>query len=173
MERAEAFYHIKRIAGLCQGLRVPIAFPHDGLAHEKGSGEQLANIYKRLGAPMMGTHAQNHGTGAFHTEPAIEEMCGYMKLGKFAIGSHMSDLAEEILSYHRDEDYKIVRMRDDLISAVRYAFMMRRNGKRLDECESYGKAPGTGDFPMLSRERSREPQTAKGLHFDVFTGGEM
>ena len=32
----------------------------------------------------------------------------------FAIASHMSELAEEILSYHRDEDYKIVRLRDDL-----------------------------------------------------------
>ena len=32
------------------------------------------------------------------------------------IANHMSELAEEILSYHRDEDYKIVRLRDDLIS---------------------------------------------------------
>jgi len=81
MERAEAFYHVKRLAGLCHGLRIPIAWPHDGLQHEKGSGQQLADIYKRLGAPMMATHAENHG-GGFHTEPAIEEMCGYMKLGK-------------------------------------------------------------------------------------------
>ena len=104
-------------------------------------------------------------------EPAIEEMCGYMKLGKFTIASHMSDLTEEILSYHRDEDYKIVRMRDDLISAARYAFMMRRQGKRLDQCESYGRAPGTGDFPMLGRQGSSAPQMASGTEFDVFTGG--
>jgi phage terminase large subunit-like protein len=110
MERAEAFYHVKRLAGMCQGLRIPIAWPHDGLQHEKGSGQQLAEIYKRLGAPMLTTHAENHG-GGFHTEPAIEEMCGYMKLGKFTIASHMGELTEEILSYHRDEDYKIVRLR--------------------------------------------------------------
>ena len=31
MERGEAFYHVKRIAGMCRGLRIPIAWPHDGL----------------------------------------------------------------------------------------------------------------------------------------------
>ena len=40
-----------------------------------------------------------------------------MKRGAFVIASHMSELGEEILSYHRDEDYKIVRLRDDLLSA--------------------------------------------------------
>jgi hypothetical protein len=167
MDRSEAFYHVKRLAGLCHGLRIPIAWPHDGLQHEKGSGQQLAEIYKRLGAPMMGTHAENHG-GGFHTEPAIEEMCGYMKLGKFTIASHMGDLTEEILNYHRDEDYKIVRQRDDLISAARYAFMMRRKGKSLAECEGYGKAPGTGEYSMVGRAPT--PQIAAGVEFDVFTG---
>ncbi len=116
---------------------------------------------------MMATHAENHG-GGFHTEPAIEEMCGYMKLGKFTIASHMSDLTEEILSYHRDEDYKIVRQRDDLISAARYAFMMRRKGKPLSQCEGYGRTPGVGDYPVALR--NHEPQLAAGIEFDVFTG---
>ena len=141
MERAEALYHVKRIASMCHGLRIPIAFPHDGLQHEKGSGIALADVYRRLGAPMLGTHAQNKG-GGFFVEPAIEEMCGYMKRGCFTIASHMGELGEEILNYHRDEDYKIVPLRDDLISAVRYAFMMRRSGKPLEGCENYGRAPG-------------------------------
>ncbi len=80
----------------------------------------------------------------------------------------MGDLTEEILNYHRDEDYKIVRLRDDLISAVRYAFMMRRKGKALVECEGYGRAPGVGDYPMAGR--NHEPQLARGIDFDVFTG---
>lgn len=50
----------------------------------------------------------------------------------------MSELSEEILGYHRDEDYKLVRLNDDIISAVRYAFMMRRKGKSLDQCDEYG-----------------------------------
>jgi hypothetical protein len=79
---------------------------------------------------MLAGHAENKG-GGYHVEPAIEEMIGFMKRGAFAIASHMSELAEEILSYHRDEDYKIVRLRDDLISAMRYAFMMRRHHEPL------------------------------------------
>ena len=54
----------------------------------------------------------------------------------------MTELGEELLSYHRDEDYKIIRLRDDLISAVRYAFMERYKGKLLDGCEPHGRAPG-------------------------------
>jgi phage terminase large subunit-like protein len=180
MERAEAFYHVKRIAGMSRGLRVPIAWPHDGLSHEKGSGEALADVYRRLGAPMLGTHAQNK-SGGYHTEPAIEEMCGYMKRGTFAIANHMSELAEEILSYHRDEDYKIVKLRDDLISAVRYAFMMRRSAKQLGELERYGRAPGVDDGagyvprPWLPEQRKRS-QFARGTpghsggSFDLFNG---
>jgi hypothetical protein len=51
MERSEALYHVKRIASMCRGRRVPIAWPHDGLVHEKGSGVALADVYRRLGAP--------------------------------------------------------------------------------------------------------------------------
>ncbi len=117
---------------------------------------------------MLPTHAENHG-GGFHTEPAIEEMCGYMKRGQFTIASHMGELTEEILSYHRNEDYKIVRERDDLISAARYAFMMRRKGKGLSDCESYARAAGLGDYPPMTR-RNHESQIADGVDFDVFTG---
>jgi phage terminase large subunit-like protein len=151
---------------MCHGLRIPVAWPHDGLQHEKGSGQQLAEIYKRLGAPMLPSHAENHG-GGFHTEPAIAEMCSFMKLGNFTIANHITDLTEEILSYHRDEDYKIVRQRDDLISAARYAFMMRRKGKVRDECEGYGRAPGLGGY---SAARTAGPKIAHGVDFNVFTG---
>ena len=173
MERGEAFTHIRRIAGMCRGLRVPIAWPHDGLQHEKGSGLALADVYRRVGGPILSTHAENKG-GGYHVEPAIEEMCGFMQREQFVIASHMSELAEEIISYHRDEDYKIVKLRDDLLSAVRYAFMMRRSGKLLDGLETYGRAPGAdpGNYDPRPprRDRSRDTELARGLDFDVFTG---
>ncbi len=156
MERSEALYHVKRIAGMCKGLRIPIAWPHDGYTHEKGSGTELAQVYRNVGAPMLGKHAENKG-GGYHTEPAIEAMIGFMKRGAFAIASHMTELAEEILNYHRDEDYKIVRLRDDQISAVRYAFMMRAQGKMLDDCDSYGRAPGVaGEYDPRPTRMDRE-----------------
>jgi phage terminase large subunit-like protein len=165
MERSEALYHVKRIAGMCRGLRIPIAWPHDGLQHEKGSGVALADVYRRVGAQMLGSHAENKG-GGYHVEPAIEEMCGFMKRGAFYIASHMTELGEELLSYHRDEDYKIVRLRDDLLSATRYAFMMRRQGKLLDLCETYGRAPGVDgaqyDPRPPRRDQGRRQQYARG-----------
>jgi len=177
MDRSEALYHVKRIASMCRGARIPIAWPHDGLTHERGSGLALREVYARCGAPMLGEHAQNHGTTNFQVEPAIEEMIGYMRRGCFIIASHMSELGEEILSYHRDEDYRIVRLRDDLISAVRYAFMMRRQGKQLVAVDSYGRAPGMPS-PDLYDPRARlgpapGPTMAKGIagvDWDIWTG---
>jgi phage terminase large subunit-like protein len=172
MERSEALYHVKRIAAMCRGMRIPIAWPHDGNSHEKGSGIPLADIYRRLGAPMLGKHAENKG-GGIHVEPAIEEMCSYMKRDVFTIASHMSELGEEILSYHRDEDYKIVKLRDDLISATRYAFMMRRSGKLLDDCDAYGRAPGVPNPEMFDprpprRDRTTRSKLASGIDFPLF-----
>jgi phage terminase large subunit-like protein len=174
MERSEALYHVKRIAGMCRGLRIPIAWPHDGLTHEKGSGVALADVYRRVGAPMMPKNAENKG-GGYHVEPAIEEMSGFMKRGAFAIASHMTELGEELLSYHRDQDYKIVRLRDDLISATRYAFMMRRHGKLLDACESYGRAPGVDGAqydPRPPRPDRGNPNTRFAIGSPNHPGGE-
>jgi phage terminase large subunit-like protein len=169
MDRAEAFNHVRRIAGMCRGMRIPVAFPHDGNQHEKGSGKTLADIYRGLGAPMLGTHAQNKD-GTIHVEPVIEEMCGYMKRQQFVIANHMGELGEEILQYHRDENYKIVRLRDDLISAVRYAFMARRSGKMLDGIEMYGKAPGAIDGSQFD---PRPPSRYVGPPKQRFARGTM
>jgi phage terminase large subunit-like protein len=173
MERSEAFYHVKRIAAMCRGLRIPIAWPHDGNAHEKGSGQALSAVYRNNGGPLLASHAFNHGSTNYSVTPAIEGMISLMKRECFSIASHMTELGEEILNYHYDEDYNIVRLRDDLISAVRYAFMMRRSGKLLESCEAYGRAPGVGSPDMYAprsvhRDRSAEPIMARGIDFDLF-----
>ena len=129
MERGEALYHVKRIAG-----DVPRAAHPDRLAARRPNAREGQrrragrSVPRARVRPMLPTHAENKG-GGYHTEPAIEEMCGYMKRGAFSVASHLSEWAEEFLSYHRNEDYKIVRLRDDLISATRYAFMMRHEGQ--------------------------------------------
>jgi hypothetical protein len=63
----------------------------------------------------------------------------------------MTQLGEELLSYHRDDDYKIIRLRDDLISAVRYAFMERYKGKLLDGCEPHGGHPASPASTIRAR----------------------
>jgi len=54
---------------------IPCAWPHDGLQHEKGSGEQLAQIYKRLGAKVTMTLYPGMGHTASQEEiDAVREI---------------------------------------------------------------------------------------------------
>jgi phage terminase large subunit-like protein len=166
MQRSSALYHVQRIHEMTQGLRVPIAFPHNGHTHDKGSGLSLAGQYREFGALMMSSHAINHGTKLNNIEPALEEMRALMFGGKLTIAGHNNELLEELRHYHRDTDYRIVKQADDLLSALRYAIMMRRYGKSRSECEGIGY--GRMAYAGQRRDRSREPQSAKGLDFNLF-----
>ena len=161
MERSSALYHCQRIHSMTRGLKIPIAWPHDGNQHDKGSGLPLAQQYKNFGANMMARHAVNHGTDHNNVEPALEEMRELMYSSKLAIAGHNTELLEELRAYHRDENFRIVKQRDDLVSALRYAIMMKRSGKPLAECDGvgYGNMPYAGH----RRDRSREPQMARGI----------
>jgi phage terminase large subunit-like protein len=106
------------------GVNVPVAWPQDGTAREKGSGEPLASLYKREGLKMMPDHA-THPDGSLSTEAAILEMEKWMASGQFKVARHLGDWFEEYRMYHR-KDGQIVKERDDLMSATRVAFMMRR-----------------------------------------------
>lgn len=168
MERSSALFHVHRIHSMTRGLRVPVAWPHDGAQHDKGSGLPLAAQYKNYGAKMLSTHAVNHGTKTNAVEPALEEIRGMMYAGKLTIAPHNGELLEELRNYHRDEDFRIVKQRDDLVSAMRYAVMMRRSGVALSACEGigYGAMPMAGQRQTLSGHQ----ELARGVDFDVFTG---
>jgi phage terminase large subunit-like protein len=160
MERSSALYHVQRIHSMTRGLRVPVAWPHDGNQHDKGSGLALSQQYKNFGAFMMAGHAVNHGTNGNAVEPALEEMREAMYSGKLTIAGHNHELLDEMRNYHRDEDFRIVKQRDDLISGLRYGIMMRRQGKPLTECEGIGH--GNLPYAMRRPERSRGQQYARG-----------
>jgi phage terminase large subunit-like protein len=165
MERSSALYHVQRIHGMTQGLRIPVAWPQDGAQHDKGSGLPLAEQYKNFGANMMARHAHNHGTDHNNVEPALQEMREMMYAGKLTIAGHNHELLEEMRAYHRDDDFRLVKSRDDLVCAFRYAVMMRRQGKALSECDGMG----FGNMPYAGqrRDRSREPTMARGIDFPL------
>ena len=106
---------------------VPVAWPHDGTAREKGSGEELATLYKAQGLKMLPHHA-THSTGGFGTEAGILELLTRMRDGRFKVGSHLADWFEEFRGYHR-KDGLIVKVNDDLMSATRIATMARRHAR--------------------------------------------
>ena len=178
MDRSSALYHTQRIHGMSRGLRVPVAWPHDGNQHDKGSGLPLAQQYKNFGANMLASHAVNHGSKMNSVEPALEEIREFMFGGRMTIAGHNGELLDELRNYHRDEDFRLVKQRDDLVSAMRYAIMMRRAGKPLSNCEPI---PGFGRYQdFLDAGRSglnrSTPRFARGSvnhpdgAFDVFTG---
>jgi phage terminase large subunit-like protein len=114
------------------GSWLPWAWPHDGLQHDKGSGEALKEQYKAQGLKMLrdkATHppqaGKEEGTGGNGVEAGVLELLDRMQTGRFKVFSHLNDWFEEFRMYHRDAG-KIVKLDDDLMSATRYANMMKR-----------------------------------------------
>lgn len=106
------------------GVWIPVSWPHDGLQHDKGSGEQLAQQYRDQGLNMLPERA-TFDDGTNGVEAGVSDMLQRMQTGRWKVFSTCQAWVEEFRLYHRD-DGKIVKERDDLISASRYALMMKR-----------------------------------------------
>ncbi|HHA2025518.1 TPA: terminase family protein [Enterobacter ludwigii] len=112
--------------------RVPVAWPHDGYQHEKGGGEVLKDQYAAEGFNMLYEHA-TWPDGGNTVEPGIQALRDLMLDGKFHVFETCTEFFEEFRLYHRDENGKIVKLHDDLISALRYAYMMRRYAVQMSD----------------------------------------
>jgi phage terminase large subunit-like protein len=106
---------------------VKVAWPHDGTQRDKGSGEQLAAIYKREGLQMMDTHA-TFASGGYSTEAGIMEMLTRMRSGQFKVAAGCIEWGDEFSGYHR-KDGLIVKTNDDLLSATRVGIMQLRSAR--------------------------------------------
>lgn len=106
------------------GVWIPVAWPHDGLQHDKGSGDQLAEQYRAQGLNMLGERA-TFEDGSNGVEAGLIEMLDRMQTGRFKVFSHLADWFDEFRLYHR-KDGKVVKEFDDVLSATRYGMMMIR-----------------------------------------------
>lgn len=106
------------------GEQVPVAWPQDGHARDKGSGEALKDIYAKQGLKMLPEHSQ-WLDGSNSTEAGILEMQDRMTTGRFKVAADCSDFFEEFRFYHR-KDGQIVKVKDDILSATRIALMSKR-----------------------------------------------
>lgn len=109
------------------GRVLPWMWPHDGHAHDKGSGVQLAKQYKLNGLHMHPTHV-TFEDGSLGLEAGIMDMLTRMNEGRWKVFSNCTMWLNEFSLYHR-KDGLIVKLNDDLISASRYAMMGRRFAK--------------------------------------------
>jgi phage terminase large subunit-like protein len=115
-----------------KGAWIPVAWPHDGLQHDKGSGIQLAEQYRAAGLNMLldkATHApvmgESEGSGGNGLEAGVSEMLDRMQSGRWKVFDHLNDWFAEFRQYHR-KNGQIVKLKDDAISASRYGMMMKR-----------------------------------------------
>lgn len=136
-----------------KGSWIPVAWPHDGLQHDKGGNcEALADQYRKQGVKMLpekATHApakgEKEGTGGNSVEAGLMDMLDRMQTGRFKVAAHLADWWEEFRLYHR-EDGKVVKIGDDLMSATRYGVMMLRHAKSNNKPQA----------PRLPTYRSRD-----------------
>lgn len=129
------------------GNWVPTAWPHDGLQHDKGSGEQLATQYAQAGLLMLKERA-TFEDGSNGVEAGLMEMLDRMQTGRLKVFGHLGDWFSEFLLYHR-KDGKVVKKIDDLMSATRYAVMMKRKAKTRPVAASNRRG---GQWAPLDRE---------------------
>ena len=112
----------------------PVAWPHDGTHAEKSSGEKLSEIYRKKPCElnMLADHATHAHAGGYHFWPGIAEIDLAMRTGKFKVISTCFEFFDEYRAYRmekgRDDtsQAKVHKLDDDVLDAVRYAWMMRR-----------------------------------------------
>lgn len=107
------------------GEKLPWAWPHDGYQHDKGSGHEIANQYRDQKLFMLDIHAQFEDDRKNGIEASLMDMMDRMQTGRLKIARHLTEWFEEFRLYHR-KDGKVVKERDDLMSATRYGLMMLR-----------------------------------------------
>lgn len=127
---------------------IPCAWPHDGMQHDKGSGTALKDQYKAQGLKMLDEKA-TFEDGSNGVEAGIMEMLDRMQTGRWKVFKTCGGWLNEFRLYHR-VDGLIEKLKDDRISASRYAYMMRRNAQPKRETvgaslySGGGRASATG-----------------------------
>jgi phage terminase large subunit-like protein len=125
---------------------VPTAWPGDGLQHKQqaqGEAIKLKQLYDDEGFNLLPDRAtfEDGGDGVW---VGIMEIINLMQTGRFKIVSSLHEVFEEIRQYHTKVipagkegagKADIVKVKDDLLDAIRYAYMMRRYAIRI--CDLY------------------------------------
>lgn len=150
--RAEATPIIHAASLKPWGEMLPWVWPHDGLQHDKGSGDRLADLYRAQGLNMMAERI-TFSDGTNGVEAGLMDMLDRMETGRFKVFRHLAEWFEEFRLYHR-KDGKVVKEMDDLMSATRYGVMGLR----------FAKVPGPGKKVHVSipTPHGRGPQAWMG-----------
>lgn len=123
-----AAYHAQAIRARDPNNYILVAWPHDGMIRDKGSGQPLFQQYRDRGVDRMMRESARYDDekgGPQAVEPIVLDIHERMNTGRFKVFTTCQHFLEEARIYHRAEG-KIVPVKDDVISAVRMAMMMLR-----------------------------------------------
>lgn len=104
-----------------QWAHAPMVFPPDADQREKGSGASVRGLYEQAGISNTADFC-NPDESKF-VEPGLMAMYERMRTGRFKVFSTCTEFFDELRKYHR-KDGKLVKVDDDVISAVRYGHQM-------------------------------------------------
>jgi len=115
------------------------AWPRDGRREtQEGAGIALAEQYRAQGLDMLFDHAQ-YPDGSVSVEAGLLDMLTRMEGGRFKVFRHLNDWFEEFRLYHR-KDGRVVKERDDLMSATRYGVMSLRFARTVQAARAFNRA---------------------------------
>ncbi len=116
-----------------RGPWIPVMWPHDGMKNDPKSGKPFADWYRNDGVNMHRdcfsnppSPGQKEGQGGNGVEVGLIEILTMMETGRFKVFSHLKDWFDEWRMYHR-KNGQVMKLMDDVMSATRYAVMMRRH----------------------------------------------
>jgi len=114
-------------AGMIRHMKGKWAWPHDGLQRDKHTGIALADHYRSHKLDMLPEKATHEGGKSNSLEVSVLDCLERFKSGRLKIFNNGKcvHLLKELKDYHRIEG-DIVPIKDDAISAMRYAVMMKR-----------------------------------------------
>lgn len=147
----EASVPIHAAAIKARGAWIPVAWPHDGL-NDTAIGPQLAKQYREQGVKMRAENAKfpvdahNPERSRISPEAGYQAMLTRMQTGRWKVFSHLNDFFEEFRLFHR-EDGKLVKLRDDLLSACRIGLMDLRHAV-INQPKRFGREVSVLDPTM-------------------------
>jgi phage terminase large subunit-like protein len=142
---AEAMRQVEKTLFNSMGMLIPTAYPADAHTRDKQSMTSWVKLLAQENRRMMNEPASLPGIvgqAKFSLEGSVAEIDKWERTGKWKVHARCRNYLEERRTYFR-KDNEIVRLRDDVLCAARYAWMMRRKFKTLDDCRGMGGVPGS------------------------------
>jgi len=122
-------YHCQHL--LPWGKHLPFAWGLEGQQTKLSDDpKKQFKMFRKHGLKMLDSHA-TFEEGGVGLEQGVQEILQLMETGRFKVFKHLHQFFEEKNSYHRhkNDDDKVAKIKpvhDDILDAVRYAYMMIR-----------------------------------------------